>query len=244
MKSIILGRNAVHEAIKSGRYIDKLFISKTSKGVGSLVSDAKAVGAVIKFVDAEKLNIYGENHQGVVALSSPVPYLDVEDILSLTKEKGEAPFIIICDGIEDPHNLGALIRTAEAVGAHGLVIPKRRSVSVTPIVEKTSAGAVSLMPIARVSNLASSIDKLKKEGIWVYCADMNGETWCDVNLSGAIALVIGSEGRGVGHLIKQKCDGIISLPMNGKINSLNASVAGGILMYEILRQRNYVKIKN
>ncbi|MDE5600861.1 MAG: 23S rRNA (guanosine(2251)-2'-O)-methyltransferase RlmB, partial [Oscillospiraceae bacterium] len=180
----------------------------------------------------------------VVALSSPVPYLDIKDILSLAKEKDESPFIIICDEIEDPHNLGALIRTAEAVGAHGLVIPKRRSVSVTPIVEKTSAGAASLLPIARVSNLASSIDRLKKEGIWVYCADMNGETWCDVNLSGAIALVIGSEGRGVGHLIKQKCDGIISIPMNGKINSLNASVAGGILMYEILRQRNYVKIKN
>lgn len=240
---VILGRNSVEEAIKSKRNIDKLFISKTAKGVKKLIENAKKTGVVIKYVDSSKLNQYGNNHQGVVALASPIEYVDVIDILNIAESKGEPPFIIICDRIEDPHNLGALIRTAEAAGAHGIIIPKRRSASVTPIVEKTSAGAVNSLLVARVSNLVSCIEYLKKMGLWIYCADMDGKNWCEADLSGAIGLIVGSEGFGVGNLVKQNCDGVIFLPMLGKINSLNASVAGGIIIYEILRQRNNIKAK-
>lgn len=240
---VILGRNSVEEAIKAGRSIDKLFVAKTAKGVKKLIDDAKKSGVVIKYVDSSKLNQYGKNHQGIVALISPIKYVDVIDILNVAKIKEEPPFIILCDRIEDPHNLGALIRTAEAAGAHGIIIPKRRSASVTPIVEKTSAGAVNSLMVARVSNMVSCIEYLKKMGLWIYCADMDGQNWCESDLSGAIGLIIGSEGFGVGNLVKQKCDGVVSLPMLGKINSLNASVAGGIIIYEILRQRNNIKSK-
>lgn len=240
---VILGRNSVEEAVKAERNIDKLFIAKTAKGVKKLIENAKKTGIVIKYVDSSKLNQYGNNHQGIVAFTSPIQYVDVVDILNVAKSKEEPPFIILCDGIEDPHNLGALIRTAEAAGAHGIVIPKRRSASVTPIVEKTSAGAVNSLLVARVSNLVSCIEYLKKMGLWIYCADMDGQSWCETDLSGAVGLVVGSEGFGVGNLVKQKCDGVISLPMFGKINSLNASVAGGIIIYEILRQRNNMKSK-
>ncbi len=240
---VILGRNSVEEAIKAERNIDKLFIAKTAKGMKKLIENAKKAGIVIKYVESSKLNQYGNNHQGIVAFTSPIKYVDVIDILNVAKSKEEPPFIILCDRIEDPHNLGALIRTAEAAGAHGIVIPKRRSASVTPIVEKTSAGAVNSLLVARVSNLVSCIEYLKKMGLWIYCADMDGQNWCETDLSGAVGLVVGSEGFGVGSLVKQKCDGVISLPMLGKINSLNASVAGGIIIYEILRQRNNIKSK-
>lgn len=240
---VILGRNAVEEAIKANRNIDKVLISKNARGVKQLIESAKKIGIVIKYVDPSKLNNFGNNHQGVVALASPIEYVDVVDILNIAKTKGEFPFIIICDRIEDPHNLGAIIRTAEAAGAHGIVIPKRRSASVTPIVEKTSAGAVNSLLVARVSNLISCIEYLKKMGLWIYCADMDGQSWCEVDFSGPVGIIIGSEGFGVGNLVKQKCDGSISLPMMGKINSLNASVAGGIIIYEILRQRENIKAK-
>lgn len=243
MDYLILGRNSVEEAIKSNRNIDKLFISKTAKGLKKLVESAKKMGIVVKYVDPSKLNYYGNNHQGVVALASPIQYVEVIDILNIAKSKCEPPFIIICDRIEDPHNLGAIIRTAEAAGAHGIIIPKRRSASITPVVEKTSAGAVNSLLVARVSNLVSCIEYLKKMGLWIYCADMDGQNWCEVDFSGSVGLIIGSEGFGVGRLIKQKCDGSISLPMLGKINSLNASVAGGIVIYEILRQRKNIKAK-
>ena len=240
-RDIIFGKNAVEEAIRSGRYIDKLLISKTAKGLKNLTENAKCANIVIKYVDPAKLNQYGKNSQGVVAITSPIKYAQVSEILDLAKNKGEQPFVILCDGIEDPHNLGALIRTAEASGAHGLIIPKRRSASITPIVEKTSSGAVNSLLIARVPNLPSCIDHLKKMGLWVYYAEKKKKNWCDVDFSGAVGLVVGSEGFGVKKLVKQKSDGAVSLPMVGKINSLNASVAGGIIMYEILRQR---QIKN
>lgn len=240
---VILGRNSVEEAIKSNRNIDKLFISKNARGVKKLIESAKKIGVVVKYVDSSKLNTYGNNHQGVVALTSPIKYVDVVDILNIAKSKGESPFIVICDRIEDPHNLGAIIRTAEAAGAHGIIIPKRRSASVTPIVEKTSAGAVNSLLVARVSNLVSCIEYLKNMGFWIYCADMDGQNWCEIDFSGSVGLIVGSEGFGVGNLVKQKCDGVISLPMLGKINSLNASVAGGIIIYEILRQRENIKAK-
>lgn len=238
-----MGRNAVEEAIKSDRNIDKLFISKNARGAKQLIESAKKIGIVVKYVDPSKLNNFGNNHQGVVALASPIKYVDVIDILNVAKSKGELPFIVICDRIEDPHNLGAIIRTAEAAGAHGIIIPKRRSASITPIVEKTSAGAVNSLLVARVSNLVGCIEHLKGMGFWIYCADMDGKNWCEVDFSGPVGLVIGSEGFGVGKLVKQKCDGSISLPMLGKINSLNASVAGGIVIYEILRQRKNIKAK-
>ncbi len=240
---IILGKNSVEEAIKSGRNIDKIFISKTARNLQKLLEAARGAEIVIKYVDPCKLNQYGKNTQGVVAMASPIKYAQVLDILDLAKKRGEPPFVVLCDGIEDPHNLGALIRTAEAAGAHGLIIPKRRNASITPVVEKTSSGAVNSLLIARVSNLPSCIDHLKKMGLWIYCADMDGQNWCEIDFSGAIGLVVGSEGFGVKKLVKQKADGSIALPMSGKISSLNASVAGGIIMYEILRQRKNIKAK-
>ena len=211
-----------------------------SGSIPKIVADAKKAGIVIKEVDPKKLDFVcgHNNHQGIAAFGAVKEYSSVDDIFATAEERGESPFIIICDEIEDPHNLGAIIRTAEAAGAHGVIIPKRRSASLSFTVAKTSAGAVEFMHVARVTNIPQTIDELKKRGVWVYCADMDGEPFYKSNLKGAIALVIGSEGNGVGRLVKEKCDVTLSMPMKGKINSLNASVAAGILMYEVSRQRD------
>ena len=241
-KDVIFGRNSVAEAIKSGRPLDSVMVARgdRSGSIPKIVADAKKAGIVIKEVDAKKLDfICGHNnHQGIAAMGAVKEYSSIEDIFATAEERDEPPFIIICDEIEDPHNLGAIIRTAEAAGAHGVIIPKRRSASLSFTVAKTSAGAVEFMHVARVTNIPQTIDELKKRGVWVYCADMDGEAFYSANLKGAAALVIGSEGKGVGRLVKEKCDVVLSMPMKGKINSLNASVAAGILMYEISKQRD------
>ncbi len=241
-KDVIFGRNSVAEAIKSGRPLDSVMVARgdRSGSIPKIVADAKKAGIVIKEVDPKKLDFVcgHNNHQGIAAFGAVKEYSTIEDIFETAKERNEEPFIIICDEIEDPHNLGAIIRTAEAAGAHGVIIPKRRSASLSFTVAKTSAGAVEFMHVARVTNIPQIIDELKKRGVWVYCADMDGEPFYKSNLKGAIALVIGSEGNGVGRLVKEKCDVTLSMPMKGKINSLNASVAAGILMYEVSRQRD------
>ncbi|MEE5992294.1 MAG: 23S rRNA (guanosine(2251)-2'-O)-methyltransferase RlmB [Oscillospiraceae bacterium] len=236
---IIIGRNPVKEALKSGHAIDTLYISATSGGLGEIIALAKESGAVIKTVTEQKLSQMAEGgvHQGVVAVGALAEYATLEQILAVSQQKGTKPFLIICDEIEDPHNLGAIIRTAETAGADGVIIPKRRSATLSPIVNKTSAGAASWLPVARVANLAATIEQLKKEGIWIYGTDMNGTLYTETNFDGAVALVIGSEGNGISRLVKEKCDFLVKLPMMGKITSLNASVAAGIFMYEVLRQR-------
>ncbi len=234
---LLIGRNAVTEALKSDREIDTLILMRNNNNpaLSRLASMAKEKGAVVKEVDSKKLDFMcgGANHQGVAAYVAAHEYASIEDIFAYAEEKGEAPFIVVCDEIEDPHNLGAIIRTAECAGVHGVIIPKRRSASLNFTVGKTSAGALEYMRVARVSNLASTIDELKEKGCWVYGADMDGTDYKKTDFSGAVVLVIGSEGKGIGKLIRQKCDDIVSLPMKGNINSLNASVAAGILMYEV-----------
>ena len=237
----VVGRNAVVELLKGGRQVECVYICDDTPARGQpisrIVAMAKDAGVPVKKVDAKKLDNLsnGLSHQGVVARAAAYQYSTLSDIFA--KAGDEAPFIIIADAIEDPHNLGAIIRTAEAAGAHGIVIPKRGSVGLTAIVGRTSAGAVEHLPVARVTNLVSAIKELKERGVWVYGADMNGARWETVDLTGPLALVIGSEGFGVSRLVRENCDGILSLPMCGKINSLNASVAAGILMYEAVRQR-------
>ncbi len=234
---LLIGRNAVTEALKSDREIDTLILMRNNNNpaLSRLASMAKEKGAVVKEVDSKKLDFMcgGANHQGVAAYVAAHEYSSVDEIFAYAEEKGEAPFIVVCDEIEDPHNLGAIIRTAECAGVHGVIIPKRRSASLNFTVGKTSAGALEYMRVARVSNLASTIDELKEKGCWVYGADMDGTDYKKIDFSGAVVLVIGSEGKGIGKLIRQKCDAIVSLPMKGNINSLNASVAAGILMYEV-----------
>ena len=244
-KDKICGRNAVIEAIKSGREIDKIMVAKGATNLGKLYAMAKEAGIPVKEVAPVKIDelAAGANAQGVLAMAAAHKYATVDEIFALAEERGEPPFIIICDELEDPHNLGAIIRTAECTGAHGVIIPKRRNASLTWAVGKASAGAVEYVPVARVGNLASTIEDLKKRGVWVYCADMDGSPWCQVDFSGAVALVVGSEGSGVGRLIKEKSDFVLSLPMRGKITSLNASVASSIMMYEVARQRLGIKAK-
>ncbi len=238
--NIICGRNPVIEALKSKAPIDTVYISGDGGSLGKIRSLAKEAGAVVKNADSKKLDQLtgGKAHQGVAAVGACAEYVTVEDILAVSAKKGTQPFIIICDEIEDPHNLGAIIRTAETAGADGIIIPKRRSASLNATVFKTSAGAASWMPVARVSNLAAAIDTLKENGVWIYGTDASGENYDGVDLKGSIGLVIGSEGFGMGRLIKEKCDFLLKLPMYGKITSLNASVAAGIFMYEAVRQRN------
>ena len=244
---LIFGRNAVLEAIKAGVAIDKLYVAPVEQrgSMGRIISLAKAAGVPVKDVTGQKLDAMTGNqaHQGVAATVAAVAYATIDQVWELARQKGENLFLILADEIEDPHNLGALIRTAECCGAHGIVIPKRRSAGLSPTVYKNSAGAVSHLPVVRVANLASFIDELKKQGVWFYCADMDGQTWCQTDFSSHTALVVGSEGNGVGRLIKEKCDFAVSLPMLGKISSLNASVAGGVLMYEIARQRLAIKAR-
>ena len=237
------GRNTVLELLKSGRDIDKILIAKGNiEGtIKRIIGEASKKGIVIQEVARQKLDELSQtkNHQGVIAFASAHDYSSIEDILEYADIKGEPPFIIILDGITDPHNLGAVIRTAECAGAHGVIIPKRRSVGLTAVVAKTSAGAVEYMPVAKVTNISAAIDMLKSKGIWVVATDMKGENYFKADLSGPIAVVIGSEGSGVGRLVKEKCDFTVSIPMYGKISSLNASVAAGLVMYEVVRKRNF-----
>lgn len=238
---LILGRNPVIEALKADKLIDVLFVNPEAGGsIGQIIKMAKDKSIVVKEVSEQKLSnmAKGASHQGVIAMGACAEYVDIEDILAIAREKCEDPFIIICDEIEDPHNLGAIIRTAETAGAHGIIIPKRRSASLNHTVYKTSAGAASWLPVARVPNIAQAIDQLKENGIWIYGTDGSGEDYRKTNLTGPIGLVIGSEGFGMGKLVASKCDFMLKLPMKGKITSLNASVAAGIFMYEIVRQRD------
>ncbi len=239
-RGLIVGRNPVIEALKAEKQIDVIYVNKDAGGSINLICRmAKEQGIVIKQVSDTKLSYMsnGASHQGVIASGACAEYVSIEDILAVSKNKGTQPFIIVCDEIEDPHNLGAIIRTAEAAGADGIIIPKRRSASLNQTVFKTSAGAASWLPVARVSNIAVALDMLKENGVWIYGTDADGEDYTGTSLTGSIALVIGSEGNGIGRLVREKCDFLIKLPMLGKITSLNASVAAGIFMYEAVRQR-------
>lgn len=238
---IIEGRNAVLEAFRSGRPIDKVFILDGCQDgpVRTIVREAKKHDTILNFVGKERLSQLSETgkHQGVIACAAAYEYADIEDMFKLAEKRGEDPFFILLDNIEDPHNLGAIIRTANLAGAHGVIIPKRRAVGLTAVVAKTSAGALNYTPVAKVTNLAKTMEELKERGMWFVCADMGGESMYKLNLTGSIGLVIGSEGEGVGRLVKEKCDFIAAIPMKGEIDSLNASVAAGVLAYEIVRQR-------
>lgn len=235
------GRNTVIEAIRAGKTIDKLFVLKGDHDgpIRTIVDKVKKMDTIISFVTKERLDSMSETgkHQGVIAYVAAYEYAEVTDILKAAKEKGEAPFILLLDGIEDPHNLGAIIRTAHQAGVHGIIIPKRRAAGLTGTVAKTSAGAINYLPVAKVTNLSVTIEELKKEGLWFVCADMEGEIMYNLDLKGPIGLVIGSEGEGVSRLIREKCDFAARIPMVGQVDSLNASVAAGVLAYEIVRQK-------
>lgn len=238
---LIEGRNAVLEALRSEKPIDKIFVQDGCQDgpVRTIVREAKKRDVILNFVDKERLNHLSETgrHQGVIAYGAAYEYASVEDMLALAEKKGEDPFLILLDNIEDPHNLGAIIRTANLVGAHGVIIPKRRAAGLTAVVARTSAGALNYTPVAKVTNLKKTMEDLKEKGLWFVCADMDGDVMYDVNLKGPIGLVIGNEGEGVGRLVKETCDFVASVPMKGEIDSLNASVAAGVLAYEIVRQR-------
>lgn len=240
-ENLIEGRNAVLEAFRSGRPIDKLFVLDGCQDgpVRTIVREAKKHDTLIQFVAKERLAQLSEtgHHQGVIAYAAAYEYAEIEDMFALAEEKGEDPFLILLDNIEDPHNLGAIIRTANLAGAHGVIIPKRRAVGLTATVAKTSAGALNYTPVAKVTNLAKTMEELKKKGLWFVCADMDGTQMYDLDLKGPIGLVIGNEGEGVSRLVKESCDFVAGIPMKGDIDSLNASVAAGVLAYEIVRQR-------
>lgn len=238
---LVEGRNPVTEALRAGKPVDRVYILDGCKD-GSVMTIKREAGkrnVQIKYVEKERLDRMSETgrHQGVIASVAAYEYGTVEDILRLAREKGEPPFIILLDNIEDPHNLGAIIRTANLAGAHGVIIPKNRAVGLTAVVARTSAGALNYTPVARVANLTKTIEQLKEEGLWFVCADMDGTRMYDLNMKGPIGLVIGNEGTGVGRLVKEKCDMVAAIPMKGEIDSLNASVAAGVLAYEIVRQR-------
>lgn len=239
--NIICGRNPVLEALRSGREIDRLFVAHGTGGgsVTAIIAKCRAKGILIKEISPQKLDYYcgGANHQGVAVMFASQEYATVDDMFALAETLGEKPFLIICDEIEDPHNLGAIIRTAEATGVHGVIIPERRSASLNATVAKAACGALEYVPVARVTNIANTIDALKERGVWVFGADMDGDDYTKTDFDTPCALVIGNEGKGIGALTAKKCDAILSLPMLGKINSLNASVAAGILMYEVVRSR-------
>ena len=239
--NIICGRNPVLEALRSGREIDRLFVAHGTGGgsVTAIIAKCRAKGILIKEISPQKLDYYcgGANHHGVAVMFASQEYATVDDMFALAETRGEKPFLIICDEIEDPHNLGAIIRTAEATGVHGVIIPERRSASLNATVAKAACGALEYVPVARVTNIANTIDALKERGVWVFGADMDGDDYTKTDFDTPCALVIGNEGKGIGALTAKKCDAILSLPMLGKINSLNASVAAGILMYEVVRSR-------
>ena len=240
-ESKVEGRNAVLEAFRSGRVVDKLFVLERCEDgpVRTILREAKKHDTMVRFVTKERLDQMSEagKHQGVIAVTAAYDYAEVADILNKAREKGEAPFVVILDNIEDPHNLGAIIRTANLAGAHGVIIPKNRAVGLTATVARTSAGALNYTPVARVTNIARTIEELKKEGLWFVCADMGGTSMYQLDLKGPMGLVIGNEGEGVSRVVKEKCDFVASIPMKGDIDSLNASVAAGVLAYEIVRQR-------
>lgn len=240
-ENMIEGRNAVLEAFRSGKTVDKLYVQDGCKDgpVQTILREARKQDTIVQFVGKERLSQLSETgkHQGVIASVASYAYSTVEEMLALAKERGEDPFLILLDNIEDPHNLGAIIRTANLAGAHGVIIPKRRAAGLTAVVAKTSAGALHYTPVAKVTNLVKTMEELKEQGLWFVCADMDGERMYDLNLKGPIGLVIGSEGEGVGRLVKENCDFVASIPMKGQISSLNASVAAGVLAYEIVRQR-------
>ena len=239
---VIIGRNCVREALRSGRAIERLLVASGSAGgsVRELTAAAKEKGIPVKETDMKKLDFLcgGTAHQGIAAIAAVKEYCSVDDIFQCAEERGEKPFIVILDEVEDPHNLGAVIRTAECTGVHGIIIPKRRSAGLGYTVGKSSAGAVEYVNVARVTNISSTIENLKERGVWVFGTDMDGSDSSDMDFDMPVAIVIGNEGKGIGRLVRDKCDGIISLPMKGKINSLNASVAAGVVMYDILRNRN------
>lgn len=243
--AIIEGRNPIIEALKNNRSIEKIMVNKASKegSIKKILAMAKENKVIIQEVDRHKLDEMSESHahQGVIAITSDYRYYDLDEILEIPKERGEDPFFIILDGITDPHNLGSIIRTADAVGAHAVIIPKRRSVQITPIVAKASAGAVEYLPVCKVTNIVNAIKTLKENGLWIAAVDMDGQTFYQQNLGGPLGLVVGSEGEGISRLVKQNCDFTVSMPMSGNVTSLNASVAGGILLYEVYRQRNASK---
>lgn len=242
MEDYIYGKNPVIEALQAEHQINKLVVLEASrdKNLQKIVEMAKQKKIMIQFAERKMMDKIcdGENHQGVIAYVSPYKYVEVDEIIAVAKEKGEAPFLIICDEITDPHNLGSIIRTANAVGAHGVIIPKRRSAAVNQTVVKTSCGAVEYVPVARVTNITQTIKALKEQGIWIIGTDMGAPVYYEANLTGNIAIVIGNEGDGIGRLVKENCDMMISLPMLGQVDSLNAAVAGSIVMYEVVRQRN------
>ncbi len=241
----IEGRNAVLEAFRAGKTIDKLFVQDGCQDgpIRTIVREAKKGDTILSFVPKERLDQMSQTgkHQGVIAFAAAYEYAEVEDILEAAQKKGEPPFLLLLDGIEDPHNLGAIIRTANQAGVHGIIIPKRRAVGLTAAAAKTSAGAIHYTPVAKVTNLVQTMEQLKEQGLWFVCADMDGELMYRQNLTGPIGLVIGSEGEGVSRLVKEKCDFITKIPMFGDIDSLNASVAAGVLAYEIVRQRRFGK---
>ncbi len=243
--AIIEGRNPIIEALKNNRSIEKIMVNKASKegSIKKILAMAKENKVIIQEVDRHKLDEMSESHahQGVIAITSDYRYYDLDEILEIPKERGEDPFFIILDGITDPHNLGSIIRTADAGGAHAVIIPKRRSVQITPIVAKASAGAVEYLPVCKVTNIVNTIKTLKENGLWIAAVDMDGQTFYQQNLGGPLGLVVGSEGEGISRLVKQNCDFTVSMPMSGNVTSLNASVAGGILLYEVYRQRNASK---
>ena len=240
--AIIEGRNPIIEALKNNRPIEKIMVNKASKegSIKKILAMAKENKVIIQEVDRHKLDEMSESHahQGVIAITSDYRYYDLDEILEIPRQNGEDPFFIILDGITDPHNLGSIIRTADAVGAHAVIIPKRRSVQITPIVAKASAGAVEYLPVCKVTNIVNTIKTLKENGLCIAAVDMDGQTFYQQNLGGPLGLVVGSEGEGISRLVKQNCDFTVSMPMSGNVTSLNASVAGGILLYEVYRQRN------
>ncbi len=240
-EGLIVGRNAVMQALESGRTIDSVTVAEGQRGgqAAKIIEICREKKIPVKYADSRKLDKLcgGASHQGVAAFAAAHDYAELDDIFNLAQSRGESPFIVICDGLEDPHNLGAILRTAEAAGVHGVIIPKRNSVTLNYTVAKTSAGAIEYVPVVKVTNIAGTIDTLKGRGVWVFGADMEGTPWTELDFTGSVALVIGSEGRGLSKLVREKCDFIASLPMKGKINSLNASVAAGIMMFEASRQR-------
>jgi 23S rRNA (guanosine2251-2'-O)-methyltransferase len=241
---IIEGRNAVMEALKADRSIDRLFIIDAEQQTGpikTIISEARKKGIVVKFESKEMMDKMSKSnkHQGVIAYVAAYDYVEVSDILQRAKDKNEPPFVVILDSIEDPHNLGAILRTANIAGVHGVIIPKRRAVGLTATVAKTSAGAIEYTPVARVTNITRTIEDLKEQGLWIACADMDGQMMYNVDLKGPLAIVVGGEGAGVGKLVKEKCDLIAKVPMKGDIDSLNASVAAAVLIYEAVRQRDF-----
>ncbi len=241
----ICGRNAVRELLATGRDVDKLFVARGEREGAAVPIVAEAIARHIPVIEADRKKLDAlcghSRHQGVVALAAERDYASLDDILALAASRGEPPFLVLCDGIEDPHNLGAIIRSAECAGAHGIVIPKRRAVGLTSVVAKASAGAIEHLPIAKVANLSAAIDELKKKGLWIYAADMDGQAYYETDLSGALALVLGNEGAGISRLVREKCDFVVSIPLYGKVNSMNVSAAAAVLLCETARQRGAKK---